>query len=102
MTSGELIRQARLRAGLSQDDLGERVGTHRSQVARWERDAVQPSLETVRELVRACGFDLPMRLVPYDPSGDDEAVKQTLVLTPQDRVARMLARLSTQPGSSAT
>lgn len=94
MTSGELLRQARLRAGLSQDELSERVGVHRSQIARWERDAVQPSLETVRQLVRACGFDLPMRLVPYDDSGDDD-LRETLVLSPQDRVARLLTRLDT-------
>lgn len=92
MTSGELLRQARLRAGLSQDELSERVGVHRSQIARWERDAVQPSLETVRQLVRACGFDLPMRLVPYDDSGDD-ALREALVLSPQERVARLLTRL---------
>jgi transcriptional regulator with XRE-family HTH domain len=93
VTSGELLRQARLRAGLSQDELSERVGVHRSQIARWERDAVQPSLETVRQLVRACGFDLPMRLVPYDDSGDD-AVREALVLSPQERVARLLTRLN--------
>jgi transcriptional regulator with XRE-family HTH domain len=92
VTSGELLRQARLRAGLSQDELSERVGVHRSQIARWERDAVQPSLETVRQLVRACGFDLPMRLVPYDDSGDD-ALREALVLSPQERVARLLTRL---------
>jgi transcriptional regulator with XRE-family HTH domain len=92
VTSGELLRQARLRAGLSQDELSERVGVHRSQIARWERDAVQPSLETIRQLVRACGFDLPMRLVPYDDSGDD-ALREALVLSPQERVARLLTRL---------
>lgn len=100
MTSGELLRQARLRARLSQDELSDRVGVHRSQIARWERDAVQPTLETVRQLVRACGFDLPMRLVPYDDSGD-AAVREALVLSPQERVARLLARLNTPPQKRA-
>ena len=100
VTSGELLRQARLRAGLSQDELSQRVGIHRSQIARWERDAVQPTLETVRQLVRACGFDLPMRLVPYDDSGDD-TLREALVLSPQERVARLLARLNTPAGKGA-
>ena len=64
MTSGTLIREARLRAGLSQVELSERSGKDRAQIARWERDVVQPSFETLRELVRACGFDLETTLVP--------------------------------------
>ena len=66
MTSGTLIRQARTRAGLSQVQLAERSGKDRAQIARWERDAVTPSLETLRELLHACGFDLDLSLVPYE------------------------------------
>ena len=51
VTSGTLIRQARMRAGLSQVQLSERSGKDRAQIARWERDVVQPSLETLRELL---------------------------------------------------
>ena len=64
MTSGTLIREARMRAGLSQLELSERSGKDRAQIARWERDVVQPSFETLRELMRACGFDLETTLVP--------------------------------------
>jgi hypothetical protein len=35
-------------------------------IARWEQGTVAPSLETLIELVRACGFDLPLELVPYE------------------------------------
>jgi transcriptional regulator with XRE-family HTH domain len=51
--SGDLIREARLRAGLTQDELGERTGRDRAVIARWEQGAVTPSMETVIELVRA-------------------------------------------------
>ena len=44
----------------------ERSGKDRAQIARWERDVVQPSFETLRELLRACGFDLETTLVPYE------------------------------------
>ena len=67
MTSGALIRQARTRAGLSQVELSQRSGKDRAQIARWERDVVQPSLETLRELLRACGLDVELALVPYEP-----------------------------------
>jgi transcriptional regulator with XRE-family HTH domain len=68
VTSADLIREARLRAGLSQQELAERSGRDRSVIARWEQGAVAPSLESVLDVVRACGFDLPLELVPHDPS----------------------------------
>lgn len=91
MTSGTLIREARLRAGLSQGELSERSGKDRAQIARWERDVVQPSFETLRELVRACGFDLELALVPYEADRQKEArLQETLERSPQERVQAML------------
>ena len=79
VTSGTLIREARLRAGLSQIELSQRSGKDRAQLARWERDVVQPSFETLRELVRACGFDLETNLVPYEPDpAHDARLEKTL------------------------
>ena len=91
MLSGDIIRDARLRAGLSQTELGQRVGRDRTQIARWERHAVAPSLETLRELVQACGYDLSLRLEPLDRS-DDEVLRAALMLSPQERLQRMLSQ----------
>jgi transcriptional regulator with XRE-family HTH domain len=88
--SGDLIREARLRAGLSQAELGERANRDRAQIARWERGAVEPSFETLRGLLRACGFDLSTDLVEFSP--DDGALRTTRALTPQERLQRMLER----------
>jgi transcriptional regulator with XRE-family HTH domain len=90
-SSGSLLREARLRAGLSQGDLGERVGKDRAQIARWERDGNSPPYETLRTLIRACGFDLSTELVPYDdsPNAQIEALRE---LSPQERLVRMLGR----------
>jgi transcriptional regulator with XRE-family HTH domain len=91
VTSGTLIREARLRAGLSQVELSERSGKDRAQIARWERDVVQPSFETLRELVRACGFDLETSLVPYEAdSRHDARLEKALQRSPQERLAAML------------
>jgi transcriptional regulator with XRE-family HTH domain len=91
MTSGTLIREARLRAGLSQGELSERSGKDRAQIARWERDVVQPSFETLRELVRTCGFDLDLALVPYQADAKEEArLQKTLDRSPQERLQAML------------
>lgn len=91
MTSGTLIREARLRAGLSQGELSERSGKDRAQIARWERDVVQPSFETLRELVRACGFELDLALVPQERDAEAEAtLRESLDQTPQERLQEML------------
>ncbi len=86
-----LIREARLRASLSQTELSERSGRDRAQIARWENDSVQPSFETLRELVRACGFDLALALVPYDVDEAGETrLREKLFRSPQDRLQAML------------
>ena len=90
-TSGSIIREARLRAGLSQGDLQTRSGKDRAQIARWERDEVSPSFDTVLDLLRACGFDISTELIPYEPP-DIEKFSAVLPLTPQDRLKRMLQR----------
>ena len=87
MRSADVIREARLRAGLTQYELAERSGRKRGVIARWEQGAVAPSAETLIELVRACGFDLPLELVPYDPGGVDRLEKNS-GLTPERRVRR--------------
>src|SRR3954447_26257095 len=89
MRSAALIREARLRAGLTQADLAERTGRDRSVIARWEQGAVAPSVETLVELVRACGFDLPLLLAPLDTSLDGR-LKKNLLLSPERRVRQML------------
>jgi transcriptional regulator with XRE-family HTH domain len=86
-----LIREARLRAGLSQVELSERSSKDRAQLARWERDVVQPSFETLRELLRACGFDLDPALVPFETDREqDVRLQRTLRRSPQERLQAML------------
>src|SRR3954470_7609357 len=84
-----LIREARLRAGLSQQELAARSGKDRSVIARWEQGLVAPSIDTLVELVRSCGYDVPLELVPYDP-GPDERVAELQMLSPERRLDRLL------------
>lgn len=91
MTSGLLIREARLLAGLSQGELGARVGKDRAQIARWERGAVEPSFETLRQLVRACDFELNVSIGPPDVDESSERVlRRRLRLSPQERLQELL------------
>jgi transcriptional regulator with XRE-family HTH domain len=90
-----IMREARLRARLSQAELGDRVGRDRAQIARWESDAVQPAFETLLEVVEACGFELDFLLKPREPDSAEEArLSKNLVRSPQDRVRKLLRALS--------
>jgi transcriptional regulator with XRE-family HTH domain len=91
MISADLLREARLRAGLTQAELGRRVGRTQSQIARWERGDVKPSLETLRQLIRACGLELTLGLASYDDSYVPH-IERYLALTPEERVAQALRR----------
>jgi transcriptional regulator with XRE-family HTH domain len=91
VTSGTLIREARKLAGLSQVELSRLSGKDRAQLARWERDVVEPSLETLRELLQACGYDLELSLVPYEAdTRHDARLEKRLLQSPQERVQTML------------
>jgi transcriptional regulator with XRE-family HTH domain len=90
--SASLIREARMRAGLSQAQLGERCGKAKVQIGRWETGIVAPSLDTLLEIVRACGFDLPLMLESYEPIPDRELTNLQRY-SPERRFQHMLDRL---------
>jgi transcriptional regulator with XRE-family HTH domain len=92
VVSASLIRQARMRAGLSQQQLAERCGKAKVQIGRWETGIVAPSLDTLLDLVRACGFDLSLLLEPYEPV-DDRPLNELQRISPERRVQNMIDRL---------
>src|SRR5438046_614468 len=95
--SAALIREARLRAGLSQHELAQKSGKDRTVIARWGQGVVAPSLDTLVQLVRACGFDVPLELVVYDPEPDTQ-MREIQLLSPERRVDRLLERRRGQEG----
>lgn len=58
MEMGKLIRQARKNAGLTQRELGEKMGIEQSTVRRYETDRLNPKVETLRKIANACGVPL--------------------------------------------
>ena len=92
MRGADLIREARLRAGLTQAQLSKLTSRERSVIARWEQGAVSPSFDNMLEVIEACGFELPLVLVPRETSFDDRLQKNRL-LSPERRAQRLLAKL---------
>ena len=89
--SAALLREARLRAGFSQQELAEVSGKDRTVIARYEQGVVGPSIDTLIELLRSCGFDIPLEMVPYDP-GPDERIRRIQMLSPERRLDRLIDR----------
>jgi transcriptional regulator with XRE-family HTH domain len=87
VVSGDLLREARLRAGLTQRALGKRAKTSQSAIARWESGAVAPSFERLRELIRACDLELTYGLAAYDDSYVPDIV-DNLRASPSERIDR--------------
>jgi transcriptional regulator with XRE-family HTH domain len=90
MRGTHLVREARKRAGLTQAELAARAGTTQSAVARIESGTVNPSLDHLAKLVRAAGFDIDVRLVPYDDHDVSMALRNR-TLSPEQRLDNMLA-----------
>jgi transcriptional regulator with XRE-family HTH domain len=86
-----LLVEARRRAGLSQAELGRRSGVPASLIGRYERYEVTPSLERLRSLLKAAGFELSIRLAKVDESNHDQVlIERELRRTPADRLRRGL------------
>jgi transcriptional regulator with XRE-family HTH domain len=88
----DLIREARTRAGLTQDELSELSKRPRSLIARWEQGSVSPSVDNFLEIIEACGFELPLVLVERDRAFDDRLDKNRQ-LSPERRARRLLTQL---------
>lgn len=67
---GARIRQARLRAGLTQAELARATKTSERNIVRWETSANAPRMESVAAIARATGHTLDDFLGDED---DEEA-----------------------------
>lgn len=85
---GGMIREARLRSGLTQQELAERLGTTQSVVARWEAGHRSPTVEAMVRAVRACGLDVSMSLGAYDTE-HELLIRQNLRMGPAERLNKM-------------
>jgi transcriptional regulator with XRE-family HTH domain len=92
VAGGELIREARLRAGLTQTELSKLTGRERSVIARWEQGVISPPVDSLIAILHACGFDLPFTLLPIDKSRDEE-LREALLETPSERVEWLLTEI---------
>ena len=94
MTGAQIIQAARLKAGLTQAELAQRLGRDRAQVARWETGGQEPSFENLRVAVEACGFVLKLEIAEREvDKAMDAELEASLLDAPQQRVQGLVGRL---------
>lgn len=98
---GDLVREARRRAALTQRELADRAGTTQSAIARLESGRTSPSFELVQRLLQLCGFALLVQLDPYDDS-DIAQAEANLRRSIDGRLDQMYAglRFATELGTA--
>lgn len=81
-----ILKQARAAAGLTQQELAERLGTTQSAVARLESARSNPRIATLERALRACGMQMTLSAQPTKSSVDETMIAYRLRLSPGERL----------------
>ena len=93
-TAGELIREVRLKAGLTQSELARRAGTSQAAVARYESGDVSAVVTTLERLLAPRGYRLDLQADSEAPLVDFDTSKG---LWPMLKLADELEQLLGRP-----
>lgn len=63
-TGGEVLREARRKKKVTQEELAERADTTQTSIARWEADKRSPTVRQLAGLLEALGYELELRARP--------------------------------------
>ncbi len=80
MTLGAKVKEARKRAGLSQEQLAEKMGVSRSAVAKWETGNGIPDIDNLKILSRLLGVTIDY-LVDDGENFDKVTIKEAIDLS---------------------
>lgn len=108
-----ILEEARLAAGLTQQELADRARTSQPAVARLEQGRASPTFATLERLIAAAGFDIRLKLVPrpttdplldaYKRDVDRTLLRENLKKTVDERIRSIdeLRRLAAEVSRAA-
>jgi transcriptional regulator with XRE-family HTH domain len=91
VTAGELLREVRLRHGLTQAQVAARARTSQAAISRIERGVVSPAVATLAQLLDLMGEELTLDARPIDYGVDRTLIRENLKRTPQERIDFMVS-----------
>lgn len=89
MTTGEKIKAARIAAGMTQKELGNKCGMADSAIRRYESDRAKPKIETMVKIAKALGVEIGAILTLIPP----EAVNKPMSVKVQDVLKLINAKI---------
>jgi transcriptional regulator with XRE-family HTH domain len=87
ISPGNIIKQARTAAGLSQAELANRMGTTQSAVARLESRRSNPRVDTLDRAVASTGQRVSLAIEPGFGL-DESLIASAMRIEPRDRLRR--------------
>lgn len=97
MTTGQLIKAARKSAGLTQKELGERLGVAYQTLAQWENNLRNPKYETLQRIADALGIER-YNLIPEEKAAieyvKDRSAELEAWKVRKDEIGKSLAKLN--------
>jgi transcriptional regulator with XRE-family HTH domain len=87
--AAQLIREARSAEGLTQAELGRRLGISQAAVAQLERPGANPTVVRLDEVLRAAGRRLALYGEPATNNVDETLLARNLRMTPLERLAAL-------------
>ncbi len=90
---GTAVREKRAELGISQEELANRAGLHRTYISDIERGARNPSLESIAKLARALELSLPVLFARTGrPHGEGGAMVEILLVEDDPRDVELTMR----------
>lgn len=95
MTTGQLIKAARRKAGMTQKELGAKLGVAYQTLAQWENDLRNPKLDTLQRIASALGVPVQELISDWE-AVDKEEFKRVFIYGEgiKDRIDAALDRLN--------
>ena len=95
MTTGQLIKAARRKAGMTQKELGAKLGVAYQTLAQWENDLRNPKLDTLQRIASALGVPVQDLISDWE-AVDKEEFKRVFIYGEgiKDRIDAALDRLN--------
>lgn len=58
MTTSEILKELRIKNGLTQDEMAERFSVTRQDISRWENGEAMPDADTLKQISTACNISV--------------------------------------------